>query len=186
MGSDFDFPTPSEEGPNSEENNFGQLKDFHHIVDEDDNMGIFYQDSSNKLMAIFFTDEENYYQVEFENQDDQKLLSVTNGQEGELYYILGDTESAGDSESELGIKLYRSKLSGSLIRVVDIKTSDASDGINVYDVSTSCQLIYSEDDYAVALYMSRIETDGDETQSNIIAFYDKDHMRLNKIVDSSL
>lgn len=61
MGSDFAFPTPSEEGPSSEENNFGQLKDFHHIVDEDDNMGIFYQDSSNKLIAIFFTDEENYY-----------------------------------------------------------------------------------------------------------------------------
>lgn len=111
---------------------------------------------------------------------------MTNGQEGELYYILGDTDSAGDSESELGIKLYRSKLSGSLIRVVDIKTSDASDGIDVYEVSTSCQLIYSEDDYAVALYMSRIVTDGDETQSNIIAFYDKDHLRLNKIVDSSL
>jgi hypothetical protein len=61
MGSDFIFPTPSEEGPSSEENNFGQLKDFHHIVDEDDNMGIFYQDSSNNLFAIFFTDEENYY-----------------------------------------------------------------------------------------------------------------------------
>lgn len=35
----FSFPLPSEYGPSDEENQGGQLKDFHHINDADGNLG---------------------------------------------------------------------------------------------------------------------------------------------------
>lgn len=163
-GENITFPVPTEEGPNSEENNFGQLKDFHHIRDEDGNLGVFFQDSvTTELRAIFFTSDTSTYTVLYENQDDQKLLSAVNGKDGELYYITGDFESAGDSESNLGIKLYRVKLDGSIIRVESLKTTSASDGLDVYELGTSCQLSFYGDQKLVALYMTRIITDGDET-----------------------
>ena len=126
---------------------------------------MFFQDSvTTELRAIFFTSDTSTYTVLYENQDDQKLLSAVNGKDGELYYITGDFESAGDSESNLGMKLYRVKLDGSIIRVESLKTTSASDGLDVYELGTSCQLSFYGDQKLVALYMTRIITDGDETQ----------------------
>ena len=60
-----------------------------------------------RIHAIFLTSVYDYYSVEYENPNSQKLLSATNGKVGELLYIVADE---GVSDDGIDMKLYRSNI----------------------------------------------------------------------------
>lgn len=67
------------------------------------------------IHAVFLTGVYDYYSVEYVNPNSQKLLSATNGKEGELLYVVADE---GTNDDGIDMKLYRVNLeTGAQIRM---------------------------------------------------------------------
>lgn len=76
-------------GPDSKENNFGKLRDYFPIYDEDGNLGYMYQDKETfEVLLSYFGANSIKQTLNYDSKDKYVLGAAVTGNPGELYYLL--------------------------------------------------------------------------------------------------
>lgn len=76
-------------GPNSTQNQFGMLRDYFPITDEDGNLGYMYQDFKTwEVLLTFFGPGGIKKTLNYESVPNYHLGAAISGKKGELFYLL--------------------------------------------------------------------------------------------------
>ena len=95
----------------------------------------------------------SYESREYESKENHVLAAAVSGKKGEFYYLMVELGNVGTDSKKAVI--YRANTdSSSIIREVNLDT-DESGGLNMWELSTSCQMIFMEAEGTLTLYLSR-------------------------------
>ena len=98
--------------------------------------------------------------LNYESKDNHILAAVTNGKDGEMFYLLIEAGNSGSSGSSRSAMLYRaSSGESSIIRSAELNTGSSADiGLDIYELDTSASMAYMESEETVTIYVSRFKT----------------------------
>ena len=95
----------------------------------------------------------SYESREYPSTENYVLAAAVSGSKGEFYYLMVEKGSRGTNSKNA--VMYRANTdSSTIIRQADLDT-DESGGLNLWELSTSCQMIFMESEGTLTLYMSR-------------------------------
>ena len=94
-----------------------------------------------------------YESREYDSKENYVLAAAVSGKKGEFYYLMVELGTSTTNSKKAVI--YRANTDKStIIREVNLDT-DESGGLNLWELSTSCQMIFMEAEGTLTLYLSR-------------------------------
>ena len=94
-----------------------------------------------------------YESREYESKENYVLAAAVSGKKGEFYYLMVELGSSSTNSKKAVI--FRANTDKStIIREVNLDT-DESGGLNLWELSTSCQMIFMEAEGTLTLSLSR-------------------------------
>ena len=165
------------------------LHDFFPIYDKDGNRGYMYQDKKTyEVLLTYFDTNGDTRTFNYESIDNYVLAAAITGKPGELYYLLVEKGNKGNKGSNVAARLFRSKSdSSSQIRSVILNTASTTSGLDIFEISTSCSLVYQEAN--LVLYISRLRTKDNQNknhQQSRIIIYESSYLTYKKTINNGM